>query len=92
MARSSGMHDNSDEEGNPLQGKVPKPIQNGLKAMKDVGSAPGHATAKSGDSMTKEPMESLMWDKIQPRFIEPVVKAAPHLLGEVVDNWERFAK
>jgi hypothetical protein len=86
------MNNHDDEGGNPLQGKVPKPIQNGLKAMKEAGTAPGHATGNSGKNMTQEPMESLMWDKIQPRYVEPVVKAAPHLLGAAVDNWERFAK
>lgn len=92
ITRSMGMHDGSEEEGDPLQGKVPKPIQKGLKKVKEAGSDPGHATEKAGKDLTQKPMEDLLWNMVQPKVVEPVIKAAPHIVGDVVDNWERFAK
>jgi len=92
IARSIGMHDNKDEEGNPLERKVPKPVQKMIKSVKEAGSAPGHATEKPGEDMTQKPMEEILWDKVKPKVIEPVAKMAPHVIGEIVDNWERVAK
>lgn len=92
IARAIGMHDSSDSEGDPLEGKVPKPIRKGVKSVKAAGSAAGHATDDAGRDMTQKPMEEILWDKVQPKVVEPAVKAAPHVLGEIVDNWERFSK
>ncbi|TVY71441.1 hypothetical protein LSUE1_G007673 [Lachnellula suecica] len=91
FARSVGMNDGGDDEGNPLQGKVPKPVQNALKSIKEAGSTSGHVNDNSGTEMTQKPMEDLLWETVQPKVIEPVVKALPHMIGEIVDNWERFA-
>ena len=92
IARAVGMHDNNNEEGDPLEGKVPKPVRKAVKSVKAAGSAPGHASENPGEDMTQEPMEELLWDKAKPKLIEPVIKAAPHVIGEIVDNWERCAK
>lgn len=92
IMRAVGMHDNEESEGDPLEGKVPKPIRNAVKSVKAAGGAPGHATENSGKDMTQKPMEELLWDKVSPKIIEPVVKTVPHAIGEIVDNWERFAK
>lgn len=92
IARAIGMHDNKDDEGNPLQAKVPMPVQKIIKSVKSAGSAPGHATDMPGKDMTQEPMEELLWEKAKPEVIEPVIKFAPHLIGAIVDDWERFAK
>lgn len=92
IARALGMHDNKDSEGDPLEGKVPRPIRKAIKSVKAAGSAPGHTTDNPGNDMTQEPMEELLWDKTKPKIIDPVIKIAPHAIGEIVDNWERFAK
>ena len=92
IARALGMHDNQDGEGDPLEGKVPKPVRKAIKSVKDAGAAPGHATHNPGNDMTQQPMEELLWDKAKPEVIDPIVKFAPHAIGEIVDNWERFAK
>ncbi|KAE9362759.1 hypothetical protein N431DRAFT_391269 [Stipitochalara longipes BDJ] len=91
IARAVGMHENKNSEGDPLEGKVPKPIRKAIRSVKAAGSAPGHATGESGKDMTQKPMEELLWDKAKPKVIEPVVKNTPHVIGEIVDNWERFA-
>jgi hypothetical protein len=90
VGKAIGMHENPHNEGDPLEGKAPKPIRNAAKAVKSAGSAPGHAS--NDNDQTQRPMEELIWDKASPEQIEPILKTAPHLVGEVVDNWERFAK
>jgi hypothetical protein len=92
IARAVGMHDSKEKEGDPLEGKVPKPIRKAIQSVKAASSAPGHATDDNGKDMTQKPMEELLWDNVQPKLIEPVFKTAPHVIGELVDNWERFAK
>jgi len=91
IARAVGMHDNQDKEGDPLEGKVPKPVRKAIKSVKEAGAAPGHATDEPGKDMTQKPMEEILWEKAQPQVIEPAVKMAPHVIGEIVDNWERVA-
>ena len=92
IARAMGMHENQDKEGDPLEGKIPKPMRKAIKSVKAAGSAPGHATGDSRNDQTQTPMEELLWDKAKPKVIEPVIKSAPHAIGEIIDNWERFAK
>lgn len=92
VQRAVGMHDNDNSEGDPLEGKVPKPIRNAIKSVKDAGATQGHVTETPGENMTQKPMEDLLWDKAKPNVINTVAKVAPHVLGEIVDDWERFAK
>ncbi|KAI9732272.1 MAG: hypothetical protein M1818_007591 [Claussenomyces sp. TS43310] len=92
VMRAVGMHQNeNEEEGDPLEGKVPKPLRKAIKSVKAAGSAPGHATADSGNDQTQQPMEEVLWTKAKPKFIWPVIKSAPHAIGEIVENWERCA-
>ncbi|TVY35041.1 hypothetical protein LOCC1_G006893 [Lachnellula occidentalis] len=91
VQRAVGMHDNNESEGDPLEGKVPKPIRNAIKSVKDAGATQGHVTETPGENMTQKPMEDLLWDKSKPNVIKTVAKVAPHVLGEIVDDWERFA-
>ena len=90
IMRAVGMHDKEDEGGNPLEGKVPKPLKKAMNAVKSEGSAPGHATETT--DQTQEPMEDVIWAKGKPENLTPVLKTVPHAVGEIVDNWERFAK
>jgi hypothetical protein len=90
IMKSIGMHDNEESEGDPLEGKVPKPVRDFVKAVKTEGSAPGHTM--QGDKQTQEPMEDVIWAAAKPENLTPLLKAAPHLVGEIVDGFERLAK
>jgi hypothetical protein len=90
--RAVGMHNSQqqDGDGDPLEGKVPKPISKAVKAVQSAGSAPGHVT-KSTDQ-TQQPMEEIIWAGVNPESVAKVLDIAPHVIGELADNWERFAK
>ncbi|KAJ5612040.1 hypothetical protein N7510_005234 [Penicillium lagena] len=89
IQRAVGMHNNSQRDGDPLEGKVPKPIRAAVKAVQGAGSAPGHVT-KSTDQ-TQQPMEEIIWAGVNPESITRVLDTAPHVIGEIADNWERVA-
>ncbi|CAL3971530.1 unnamed protein product [Diplocarpon coronariae] len=89
VQRAVGMHENEKHDGDPLEGKVPKPVRKGVKAVKAKGTTDGHATEK--DDQTQQPMEKILWDKANPEKLAKLMKTAPHVVGEIVDNWERFA-
>lgn len=88
--KAVGMHTSPNNKGDPLEGKVPKPVRKGIKAVQAAGSAEGHTT--ESHDQTQEPMEKIIWDKINPELVADIIKTAPHVVGEIVDNWERFAK
>lgn len=90
VQKAMGMHENQKNEGDPLEGKVPKPIRNAIAKVKAQGTPSGHAEDEGGQ--TEKPMEEVLWSKANPEALAPIIKKAPHLVGEVVDNWERFAK
>jgi hypothetical protein len=90
VMKAMGAHDGEDGEGDPLEGKVPKPIRNFVNNLKAEGSAPGHTTA--GEKQTQEPMEDVIWAIAKPENVTPIIQAAPHVLGEIIDNLERLAK
>ena len=90
IQRAVGMHNKAQQDGDPLEGKVPKPIRKAVKAVQAAGSAPGHVTEST--DQTQQPMEEMMWAKVNPEGIAKALDLAPHLVGEVADNWERFAK
>ncbi|KAM3075709.1 hypothetical protein ACMFMG_007840 [Clarireedia jacksonii] len=87
--RAIGMHEKEQNDGDPLEGKIPKPIRNAARSVKSVGSAPGH-TGNDKD-LTQTPMEEILWKKANPKQIESILNTAPHIIGEIVDKWERFA-
>ncbi|KAL2066057.1 hypothetical protein VTL71DRAFT_2128 [Oculimacula yallundae] len=89
VQRAVGMHEEEQNHGDPLEGKVPKPIRKGVKAIKASGANDGHATEEDGQ--TQKPMEKVLWNKANPEILAKVMKTAPHVVGELVDNWERFA-
>ncbi|KAK2623524.1 hypothetical protein QTJ16_007078 [Diplocarpon rosae] len=89
VQKAVGMHENEKHDGDPLEGKVPKPVRNGVKAIKATGTTDGHATETN--DQTQQPMEEVLWDKANPQKLAEVMKTAPHVVGEIVDNWERFA-
>ncbi|KAJ5771735.1 hypothetical protein N7520_002264 [Penicillium odoratum] len=91
LQRAVGMHCNpqSDGDGDPLEGKIPKPIRKTVKAIQSAGSAPGHVTECTGQ--TQQPMEEIIWAGVNPETITKALDNAPHAIGELADNWERFA-
>ena len=90
VQRAIGMHEQEQGHGDPLEGKVPKPIRKAVQAVKAKGTSDGHTTEE--DDQTQKPMEDVLWNKANPEKLAEVMKVAPHVVGEIVDNWERFAK
>jgi hypothetical protein len=90
ITRSIGMHGSQDQGGDPLEGKVPKPIRKGVRKVQAEGQAAGH-TEEASDPVQK-PMEEMLWEKVKPEKLDPILKNVPHVLGEIADNYERFAK
>jgi hypothetical protein len=90
LQRAIGMHSKPQQEGDPLEGKVPKPVRKAVKAVQAAGSAPGHITETT--DQTQEPMEEIIWAGVNPETVANILDVAPHVVGEVADNWERVAK
>ncbi|TGO53672.1 hypothetical protein BOTNAR_0289g00120 [Botryotinia narcissicola] len=88
VERAIGMHEKKQNEGDPLESKVPKPIRNAAKAVQSAGLTP--EDTKNDEYLTQKPMEEMLWDKVSPKQIEPIIQTIPHIIGEIVDNWERF--
>lgn len=89
ITRSIGMHHNEDEGGDPLEGKVPAPVRKGVRKLQAEGHAAGH-TQEPQDPVQK-PMEDMLWEKVKPEKLDPILKNVPHVLCELADNYERFA-
>lgn len=92
IQRAVGIHNNpqQDGDGDPLEGKIPKPISKALRAVQSADSAPGHVTECT--DQTQQPMEEIIWAGVNPESIAKVLDIVPHVIGELADNWERFAK
>ncbi|KAK5469106.1 hypothetical protein LTR55_011370 [Exophiala xenobiotica] len=89
LQRAIGMHNKPQQEGDPLEGKVPKPVRKAVKAVQGADSAPGHITETT--DQTQEPMEEIIWAGVNPKTVANILDVAPHVVGEVADNWERVA-
>lgn len=90
LTRSIGMHKGQDEGGDPLEGKVPKPIRKAVRAVQAGGEAAGHAQEEHDP--VQQPMEDMIWEKVKPEKMDPILKSVPHVMCEIADTWERFAK
>lgn len=90
IQRAIGMQEKEKHEGGSLEGKIPKPIKRAAKEIKGEGTATGHAEDEKGT--TEKPMEEILWSKANPDVLAHIFKFVPHAIGEIVDNWERFAK
>ncbi|KAH8904517.1 hypothetical protein BR93DRAFT_899550 [Coniochaeta sp. PMI_546] len=89
ITRSVGVHKSQDEGGDPLEGKVPKPVRNAVRKVQAEGQAAGHVQEE--EDPVQKPMEEMLWDKVKPEKLDPILKNVPHVLGELADNYERFA-
>jgi hypothetical protein len=90
ITRSIGMHGSSDEGGDPLEGKVPQPVRKAVRKVQAEGQAAGHV--QEAPDPVQQPMEDMLWDKVKPEKLDPILKNVPHVLGEIADNYERCAK
>jgi hypothetical protein len=92
ITRSIGMHKEEDEGGDPLEGKLPKPVRKAVRKVQAEGeeAAAGHAEEEADP--VQKPMEEMLWDKVKPEKLDPILKSVPHVLGDIADNYERFAK
>ncbi len=90
IQKAVGMHNEKQQGGDPLEGKVPKPIRKAIRAVQAEGATAGHVGENT--DQTQEPMEELIWAGVNPESIAKLMDVAPHVVGEVADNWERFAK
>lgn len=90
ITRSVGVHKSQDEGGDPLEGKVPKPVRNAVRKVQAEGQAAGHVQEE--EDPVQKPMEEMLWDKVKPEKLDPILKNVPHVLGELADNYERFSK
>ncbi|KAJ5337458.1 uncharacterized protein N7506_005480 [Penicillium brevicompactum] len=44
-----------------------------------------------GDPLEGKPMEEIIWAGVNPETIANILDIAPQVIGELADNWERFA-
>lgn len=73
-------NDLQDKEG-AIDKALPDPTRIATKAVESKKST-GDSTPESHDK-TKQPMEDAMWNNLRPVM---------HVIGDVADGWERFAK
>lgn len=84
------MHEEEQNAGDPLENKIPKPIRKAVANIKGAGTDAGHTRDEQGQ--TEGPMEEMIWAKANPEKLAPYIDIIPHVIGEIVDSWERFEK
>lgn len=82
LASASGKKDHGNPETDPLDASVPDPTNIAIAGPDAKDNAGGGKNTTKHDK-TKQPMEDAMWTKMRP---------AMHVVGDVADGWERFAK
>ena len=82
LSSASGKHEQGDPTSSALDKSVPDPTQMALGGAEAKHSAAGGTPTKHHDK-TKQPMEDAMWTKMRPIM---------HVVGDIADGWERFAK
>ena len=80
LSSATGKHEQGDPESDPLDATVPDPTNMATVGSEAQGSTNG---ALAHHDKTKQPMEDAMWTKMRPTM---------HIIGDVADGWERFAK
>lgn len=82
LSSAAGKHEQGDPENDPVSSSVPDPTQMATAGAEAKASAQGAQPTVKHDK-TKQPMEDAMWTKMRPVM---------HVVGDVADGWERFAK
>lgn len=98
LSSATGKHSQDEGESDPVSKAIPDPTRlatEGAAAKDSTGG--GMASKQDFDSQntsdeytvnalhdkTKQPMEEAMWSKMRPIM---------HVIGDIADGWERFAK
>ena len=82
LSSATGKHEQSDPGSDPLADSVPDPTNMAIEGAKAKESTSRAASPEHHDK-TKQPMEEAMWTKMRPIM---------HVIGDISDGWERFAK
>ena len=82
MSSATGKHEQNEPEHDPVAASVPDPTNIASASADAKSSAAGGIPTKEHDK-TKQPMEDAMWSQMRPIM---------HILGDIADAWERFAK
>ena len=82
LSSATGKHEQGDPESDPLDSSVPDPTKMAI-AGADAKDSTAGGTPTAQHDKTKQPMEDAMWTKMRPIM---------HIIGDVADGWERFAK
>jgi len=82
LSSAVGKHEPAGPNADGVNEKVPDPTDLASHAAEGKAAA-GNSTLGGKHDRTKEPMEQAMWSKMRPTM---------HIVGEVSDGWERFAK
>lgn len=82
MSSATGKHEQNEPDHDPMAKSIPDPTDVAAVSADAKSSASGGVPNKKHDK-TKQPMEEAMWSQMRPIM---------HVLGDVADGWERFAK
>ena len=82
LSSAAGKHEQADPNSDPLDKSVPDPSRLAAAGAIANSSASGNVSESHHDK-TKQPMEEAMWSKMRPIM---------HVIGDIADGWERFAK
>ena len=82
MSSATGKHEQNEPEHDPVASSIPDPTSVASASADAKSSAAGEKPNKKHDK-TKQPMEDAMWSQMRPIM---------HILGDIADGWERFAK
>lgn len=82
LSSAAGKHEQADPDSDPLNKSVPDPTRLATVGAEANTSAAGDTPGVHHDK-TKQPMEEAMWSKMRPVM---------HIVGDIADGWERFAK
>lgn len=82
LSSATGKHEPGDPGNDPVGKDVPDPT-NIVTAASDAQSSAAGGIPPTKHDKTKQPMEDAMWATMRPFM---------HIIGDVADGWERFAK
>lgn len=81
LSSAAGKHEQGDPKSDPLDKSIPDPTRMATAGAFAKGSTEG--ASELHHDKTKQPMEEAMWSKMRPVM---------HVIGDLADGWERFAK
>ena len=82
LTSNEGKHEQGDPDSDPFDKSVPDPTSM-ARAGADAKSSAQGGTPNEHHDKTKQPVEDAMWGKMRPVM---------HVIGDISDGWERFAK